>query len=189
MKYKPKYKFGLLDYIKDESINLADIDTSDMIDMSYLFEDSKRKNFDGIETWNVSNVTDMKCMFKNAEYFNADLSKWNVSKVLDMSEMFSNTKYFNCDLTSWNIDNVKYFENIFENAYSFTHTKSVLKFYNKCKSRNYKKKLQSMLETLDIKEVYTELINDKTYYKKNKDFIKKLENTYYDELKYIIVEH
>ena len=81
------------------------------------------------------------------------------------------------------------FENIFENAYSFTHTKSVLKFYNKCKSRNYKKKLQSMLETLDIKEVYTELINDKTYYKKNKDFIKKLENTYYDELKYIIVEH
>ncbi|MEI0488602.1 BspA family leucine-rich repeat surface protein [Brachyspira pulli] len=189
MKYKPKYKFGLLDYIKDESINLADIDTSDMIDMSYLFEDSKRKNFDGIETWNVSNVTDMKCMFKNAEYFNADLSKWNVFKVLDMSEMFSNTKYFNCDLTSWNIDNVKYFENIFENADSFKHIKTVLKFYNKCKSRNYKKKLQSMLETFDIKEVYRELINDKTYYKKNKDFIKKLENIYYDELKDIILEY
>ncbi|MEI0494829.1 BspA family leucine-rich repeat surface protein [Brachyspira intermedia] len=158
MKYKPKYKFGLLDYIKDENINLSDIDTSNIIDMSYLFEDSKRKNFDGIETWNVS-------------------------KVIYMSEMFSNTKYFNCDLTFWNIDNVKYFEDIFENADSFKHTKSVLKFYNKCKSRNYKKKLQLMLETLDIKELYTELKNDKANYKKNKDFIKKLENVYYDDIK------
>ena len=186
MKYKPKYKFGLLDYIKDESINLADIDTSDIIDMSYLFEDTKRKNFDGIETWNVSNVTDMKCMFKNTEYFNADLSKWNVHKVIDMSEMFSNTKYFNCDLTSWNIDNLKYFEYIFENADSFKNTKTVLKFYNKCKSRNYKKKLQAMLETLNIKELYTELKNDKANYKKNKDFIKKLENVYYDDIKDLI---
>ena len=89
----------------------------------------------------------------------------------------------------FNIDNLKYFDDIFENADSFKHTKTVLKFYNKCKSRNYKKKLQSMLETLDIKELYIELKNDKTYYKKNKDFIKKLENIYYDELKDIIVEY
>ena len=77
--------------------------------MSYLFENSKRKNFDGIEIGNVSNVTDMRCMFKNVEYFNADLSSWNVYKVNDMREMFSNTKYFNGDLIFWNIDNVKYF--------------------------------------------------------------------------------
>ena len=188
MKYKPKYKFGLLDYVKDENINLSDIDTSDIIDMSYLFEESKRKKFYGIETWNVSNVLDMRCMFKNAECFNSDLSSWNVSKVIDMKEMFNNAKYFNCDLTSWNIDNVKDFEDIFENANSFKHTKTILKFYNKCKNRNYKKKLQSMLETLDIKELYTELKNDKINYKKNKDFIKKLENVYYDKLKELISE-
>ncbi|OEJ13416.1 hypothetical protein BFL38_01330 [Brachyspira hampsonii] len=186
MKYRPKYKFELLDYVKDENINLSSIDTSDIIDMSYLFEESKRKNFEGIETWNVSNAADMKCMFKNAEYFNADLSSWNVSKVIDMTEMFSNTKYFNCDLTSWNINNVKYFEDIFDNAYSFKHIKTILKFYNKCKSRNYKKKLQSMLETLDIKELYIELKNDRVNYKKNKDFIKKIENVYYDNIKELI---
>lgn len=186
MKYKPNYKFGLLDYIKDENISLADIDTSAIIDMSYLFENSSRKNFEGIETWNVSNVSDMKCMFKNAQYFNADLSLWNVYKVLDMSEMFSNAKCFNCDLTSWNIDNLKYFDDIFENADSFKHTKTILKFYNKCKNRNYKKKLQSMLETLDIRELYTELINDKIHYKKNKDFIKKIENVYYDDIRDLI---
>ena len=45
-----------------------------------------------------------------------------------------------------------------------------------------------MLETLDIKELYTELKNDKINYKKNKDFIKKLENVYYDKLKELISE-
>ena len=40
-----------------------------------------------------------------------------------------------------------------------------------------------MLETFDIKEVYIELKNDKVYCKKNKDFIKKLENVYYDDIK------
>ncbi|MEI0701142.1 hypothetical protein [Brachyspira intermedia] len=43
-----------------------------------------------------------------------------------------------------------------------------------------------MLETLNIKELYTELKNDKANYKKNKDFIKKLENVYYDDIKDLI---
>ena len=59
-------------------------------------------------------------------------------------------------------------------------------FYNACKDRKYKKKLQNMLECLDIKEVYIELNNDKINYKKNKEFIKKLENVYYDELDELI---
>ena len=158
-KYIVKYKYALLDLLKDENINLYDIDTSNMIDMSYLFQESKRKNFDGIETWNVSNVTDMKYMFNNALYFNKDL-------------------------TSWNIEKLKEFEEIFDD--SFNHIKTILMFYNACKDRKYKKKLQTMLECLDIKEVYIELNNDKINYKKNKEFIKKLENVYYDELDKLI---
>lgn len=158
-KYIVKYKYALLDLLKDENINLSDIDTSSMIDMSYLFQDSKRKNFDGIETWDVSNVTDMKYMFNNAVYFNKDL-------------------------TSWNIEKLKEFEEIFDD--SFNHIKTILMFYNACKDRKYKKKLQTMLECLDIKEVYRELNNDKINYKKNKEFIKKLENVYYDELEELI---
>ena len=158
-KYIVKYKYALLDLLKDENINLSDIDTSSMIDMSYLFQDSKRKNFDGIETWDVSNVTDMKYMFNNAVYFNKDL-------------------------TSWNIEKLKEFEEIFDD--SFNHIKTILMFYNACKDRKYKKKLQTMLECLDIKEVYRELNNDKINYNKNKEFIKKLENVYYDELEELI---
>ena len=160
-KYTVKYKYALLDLLEDESINLYDIDTSSMIDMSYLFQNSKRKNFDGIETWDVSNVTDMKYMFNNAEYFNKDLTSWNIRKLIE-------------------------FEEIFENANSFNHIKTILMFYNACKNKKYKKKHQNMLECLDIKEVYKELNSDKINYKKNKEFIKKLENTYYDELKELI---
>ena len=46
------------------------------------------ENFDGIELWNVSNVTDMSCMFWGCENFNQPLNSWNVSNVTDMSDMF-----------------------------------------------------------------------------------------------------
>ncbi|MCI7237947.1 BspA family leucine-rich repeat surface protein, partial [Campylobacter sp.] len=79
-------------------IFLGDIDTSAITDMSSLFvkgydEDdciiiNKRENFDGIELWNVSNVTNMSEMFSGCENFNQPLNSWNVSNVTDMSEMF-----------------------------------------------------------------------------------------------------
>lgn len=59
--------------------------------------------------------------------------------------------------------------------------KSIFKIYFIAKG-NYKKQLLSMLENCDIKEVYKEVLK----YNKLKDFIKKLENTYYDELKELI---
>ena len=42
--------------VQDESIYLGDIDVSLITDMSSLFYDSKRKDFSGIEAWDVSNV-------------------------------------------------------------------------------------------------------------------------------------
>ncbi|MEI0537767.1 hypothetical protein [Brachyspira pulli] len=59
--------------------------------------------------------------------------------------------------------------------------KSILKIYFIAKG-NYKKQLLSMLENCNIKEVYKEVLK----YNKLKDFIKKLENIYYEELKELI---
>jgi surface protein len=36
-----------------------------------------------ISKWDVSNVTDMRHMFDNAESFNEDISKWDVSNVTE----------------------------------------------------------------------------------------------------------
>ena len=91
--YYPKTKDELKDIIdqriesEGNECNLNDIDTSNITDMSYLFEYS---DFNGdISKWDVSNVTDMHSMF-NGSVFNQDISNWDVSNVKFMFDMFNN---------------------------------------------------------------------------------------------------
>ena len=46
-----------------------------------------------INSWNVSNVTCMRCMFYYAVDFNQELNKWNTKNVIDMSNMLSVLSY------------------------------------------------------------------------------------------------
>ena len=111
-KYAPKTKVELQELIKNESINLGDIDVSGITDMSNLFyEDEdyneiKRKDFSGIESWDVSNVTDMSGMFFWCKSFNKPIGNWNVSNVTNMSYMFYLCEAFNQSLENWNVSNV-----------------------------------------------------------------------------------
>ena len=69
--------------------------------MSYLFLDKKYFN-DNINSWDVSNVTNMESMFLSVKsLFNQPLNSWDVSSVTNMSYMFYGTKYFNQPLNSW----------------------------------------------------------------------------------------
>ncbi|MGX3010033.1 BspA family leucine-rich repeat surface protein [Helicobacter sp. 23-1044] len=131
-KYKPKTKSELKNLI-DKNIKLSMIDTSLITDMSDLFENSNRKDFSGIEHWNVSNVTDMSSMFSGAKSFNQPLNSWNVSNVTSMSFMFGFAESFNQPLDSWNVSNVTDMECMFEN----TNLKSIPKW---CKEFNVKEK-------------------------------------------------
>ena len=53
---------------------------------SLWFHDSDLSNhtFGEIETWDVSNITDMSGMFSGAESFNQDISGWDVSSEKEM---------------------------------------------------------------------------------------------------------
>lgn len=67
-----------------------------------------------IEEWDVSNVTNMKNVFRGNGYsnspdfknFNADISKWNTSSVTNMVYTFSLAKAFNADISKWNTGSV-----------------------------------------------------------------------------------
>ena len=68
--YQPKDKLELRELIADEYINLGDINTSNITDMSELFLNSTRKDFSGIEKWDTSNVENMSYMFYECANFN-----------------------------------------------------------------------------------------------------------------------
>ena len=98
---------------------MGDIDTSLITDMSELFKNSKRVNFEGLETWNTSNVVNMSSMFELAENFNYNINSWDVSKVENMSKMFWECKKFNQPLNKWNISNVNNVQSMFGNCSIF----------------------------------------------------------------------
>lgn len=82
-KYHPQTKDELQVLVDNIDIYLGDIDTSAITDMSKLFFKSYdeydeiiikgRENFDGIELWDVSNVTNMSGMF-----YGCDIDKKNL---------------------------------------------------------------------------------------------------------------
>ena len=61
--------------------------------------------------WDVSNVVDMSYMFNNADSFNQSLNNWNVSNVKFMISMFANNNSFNQPLNNWDVSSVIKFTN------------------------------------------------------------------------------
>ncbi|MFG5097140.1 BspA family leucine-rich repeat surface protein [Campylobacter lari] len=121
-KYFPKNKEELIDLINNQHVNLGDINVSNITDMSNLFNNSKRKDFSGIEEWDVSNVTNMSDMFYCCANFNQSLEGWNVSNVTNMSNMFCGCANFNQSLEGWNVSNVVYMDNMFYGCTNFNQS-------------------------------------------------------------------
>lgn len=101
---------------QNNKIKLSIIVISKVSDLSNIFEQSTRKNFKGIESWNVSHVTNMACMFNGAGYFNADISSWNTSNVKNMRDMFYGAKSFNQDISAWNVSTKLDMRDMFNNS-------------------------------------------------------------------------
>ena len=124
-KFVPKSKIELRKLILNEDIELADIDTSRITDMSHLFEptmrggDQARFFYDGIEKWDVSHVTDMSFMFCYASNFNRDISQWNVASVTNMRGMFQFASSFNQNIGSWDVSHVTNMASMFYDASAF----------------------------------------------------------------------
>ena len=79
---------------ENKPLDLNDINTSKITDMSNLFDALngrlKKLSYEGyfnISNWNVSKVENMNWMFGKSA-FNKDISNWNVSSVNNMNNMF-----------------------------------------------------------------------------------------------------
>ena len=50
--------------------------------------------------WDISNVTNLSEIFRNADAFNRSIDPWDVSSVTNMSGMFRGTSIFNQSLSN-----------------------------------------------------------------------------------------
>ena len=119
--YHPKDKEELKELIEKltkeygTEVNLNDIDTSKITDMSYMFYNSA---FNGdISEWDVSNVENMNNMFSFSKFTgkNGNISKWDVSNVKYMFGIFVNSK-FDGDINDWDVKKTARSKNMFENS-------------------------------------------------------------------------
>ena len=115
-------KTQLRKLIDDFSLSLDKITLGkNLKDISGAFKNSTRKDFSGLETWDVSNVENMGDLFENCPNFTGiEIENWNVSKVKDMGNLFKDCKNFNADLSRWNVSKVEYLDFSFGGCKSFT---------------------------------------------------------------------
>jgi len=106
----------------DNSTKLQSIDQWGSIQwesMNSAFEGATNMTYNADDKPNLSNVTNMKRMFRDATSFNGDIGSWKVSNVTDMSDMFYNADSFNGDIGSWDVSGVENMEEMFRDAISF----------------------------------------------------------------------
>ena len=106
---KTELQMIIIDLLKQGKTDLNCIDVSNITYIGWVFCEVNKtvtvKKID-ISEWDVSNVTNMECMFAGCENFNADISNWDVSNVKNTSYMFRDCKKFNADVSKWDVSNV-----------------------------------------------------------------------------------
>lgn len=91
---------------------------SSITNMDFMFREASKFNQD-VSSWDVSGVVSMRGMFLDAKTFNQDIGTWNVQKVIDMERMFQGAELFNQDLVGWNTINVTNMFGMFSMASNF----------------------------------------------------------------------
>ena len=114
-----------------QSCNMNSWDVSQVTDMQKMFYYRSSFNPD-ISAWNTSSVTDMQDMFWRATAFNADISAWDTSSVTDMYGMFYGATAFNADISAWDTSSVTSMGAMFYQATAWlaSCTRSMYPFYD-----------------------------------------------------------
>jgi surface protein len=92
-------------------------DVSNVTNMNYMFSNTPFNQ--PLENWNVSNVETMIFMFSGCSNFNQPLNNWNLVSVTDLNGMFYEASNFNQPLNNWNVSSVTNFSRVFLGASAF----------------------------------------------------------------------
>jgi surface protein len=87
--------------------------------MAFAFAGAENMVYRAADEPILTNVTNMRSMFRNTTLFNGDIGSWDVSSVTDMRRMFSGATSFNKAVDGWNVSNVTTMDGMFEGAIDF----------------------------------------------------------------------
>ena len=109
--------FGLINL--NEISGIENLDTSNVTDMSYMFNNCNTISNIDLSSFNTSNVTDMNNMFCNCRNLTSlDLSSFNTNKVTDMNSMFFDcNNLITLNLSNFDTSNVIDMEGMFCQCY------------------------------------------------------------------------
>lgn len=93
-------------------------DLSGVTDMNSMFRDATAFN-QNISGWDTSNVTAVFGMFFGASSFNQNIGNWNTSNMTNMSFMFNGASSFNQNIGNWDTSNVTNMQAMFFGASAF----------------------------------------------------------------------
>lgn len=89
-----------------EITSTTDTPTITTNDLSNTFKDCASLQ-DGVNSWNISNVSNLESMFEGATNFNDNISSWNISGVQNMNRLFKDAISFNngnsSAINNWNV--------------------------------------------------------------------------------------
>ncbi|AZG68579.1 BspA family leucine-rich repeat surface protein [Mycoplasma struthionis] len=129
-KYSPASRNGLIDLVNDENVNLGDIDTSKITNMSNLFSESYRTDYSGIDKWDVSNVKYFDNMFElpfpetreKVDMSKYNFNNWNLKSAESMYGIFGNLNIIP-DISKWNLSNVRDLRGFLGSGYKDNYSK------------------------------------------------------------------
>ena len=91
---------------KEKIISIDQWGSNRWSSMGSAFTGCLNLGYNAIDTPDLSQVTDMSHMFREANVFNGDIGDWDVSNVTNMQNMFNGAFTFNQDIGDWNVSNV-----------------------------------------------------------------------------------
>ncbi len=109
-------------YWETENLSISATDLpnlSNVYSMSNAFRESGITEIPNLNSWDVSNVTDMSGLFYGLPYFDQYIGDWDVGNVVDMYKMFFYAESFNQPIGNWNVGSVNNLSSMFEGATSF----------------------------------------------------------------------
>ena len=107
---------GVFASFKASSMDLSGLNTSQMTDMSYMFDECMTLETINFANFDTSNVVKMEKMFGNSQVSNLDLSTFDTSKVTNMEYMFFGGDFDTIDLSSFDTSNVQSMNHMFHNV-------------------------------------------------------------------------